>query len=319
MNSTIQTSTQSSGRTLSPATPLSAYLELQDSVLDHFGVNAESIFVMTAQPKMRVHMLRAGHGDPVIVFHGGDGEGWNWAPLIAELQGGYAIYSVDRPGFGLSDMFEYASVNLRQHASDFVVSLIDALGLEKANVVGGSMGGFFALCGALDHPDRVSNVALVGMPVGFFNVAPDSLIELCSLPGRAEEFMDSVGNLDGQRWQYREMFHVDPATVPDVYFRARVAGVNLPGVKQTWATMLRRLCGPDGFRPDAYLGDDLPNLSMPVLTIWGEHDMVPKEAGQAVASRIPKGQFACLPDAGHFPFLEAPAETARLIREFLNE
>lgn len=90
----------------------------------------------------------------------------NWAPLMAVLKDRLHMYAPDRPGFGLTDAFDYRNADLRTHASDFVVSVLDALGLESVTLIGGSMGGFFCLAAALDHPSRVRNLVLVGMAVG---------------------------------------------------------------------------------------------------------------------------------------------------------
>lgn len=300
-------------------TGVGRFIELQDRVLRRYGVKAESRHVRIARPAMRVHLLVAGRGRPAVILHGGDGEAVNWAPLLAELQSDTAAYAADRPGFGLSDPFDYRRVNVRRHAADFVRSLLDALDLERATVIGGSMGGFFGLCATLAHPARVDRLVLVGMPAGFSREAPDSLKDLVTIPGRALEFMNRASTLEGQHEQYRHMFQIDPSTIPDVYFRARVAGVNLPGVKETWATLLRRLCGPDGIHPQFYLGDELARIERPVLTIWGGRDMAPVALGRDATERIPHGRFVSLSDVGHFPFLEAPAETAKLIREFMAE
>lgn len=293
------------------------FIELQDELLRHYGATAMSRFVDLASPRMRVHLLDAGAGEPVVYLHGGDGEAVNWAPLVAELQGDVRLIGVDRPGFGLSDRIDYSSIDLRSHAGTFVASLLDALGIERATIVGGSMGGFFALCAALDHPDRVERLVLAGMAVGLARDASPELRQLCGAPGAAQAFMQRAASLEAQHDQYRFMFKIDPATVPDLYFRTRLAGLTLPGSQDTWALLLTRLADLDGFKPEVYLGDDLPGLRAPVLILWGDHDMAPVRVAEETAARIPDCTLVRLAGVGHFPFLEAPGATAAAIRAFM--
>lgn len=295
------------------------FIEHQDRLLRHYGVGATSRFIRLADPDMQVHILEAGQGPPVVVFHGGDGEAVNWAPLMAALQDKLHIFAVDRPGFGLTDPFDYHDVDMRKHVSSFIASLLNALGLERAILAGGSMGGYFALVGALSHPDRVSQLLLVGMPVGLLAEIPEGLARIAQSREAAEAFMESVDSIEGQRKQYREMFSVDIDSVPDLYFETRLAGLRLPGVKQTWATLLQRIGTPSGvMAPEFFLGDELEHVRQPTLVIWGERDMLGAAIGEASTRRLPAGQFRVIRGIGHFPFLEAPEECATAIRDFLR-
>ena len=295
------------------------FLAAQDNVLRHYGVSAASRYVSLAKPPMRAHVLEAGTGTPILILHGGDGEAMNWAPLIAELQHRVHVFAVDRPGFGLSDAFDYRGVALRPHASDFVTSVLDALGLQSATLVGGSMGGFFCLATALDHPERVNRLVLVGMVVGVSRAASLPLRILCGVPGAAKLLLKRTTTVEGQRSQYRHEFHIDPASVPDLYFRARAEGVARPGAAATFAQLLRRVGGLQGIRPEGYLGDELGKISCPSLFIWGDKDdLAPIADGRGVSARMPDSSFVTLEGIGHFPFLEAPVETYRLIVEFLG-
>lgn len=311
------TATQFSTRPSGDAAATERFIALQQDLLAFYGVRATSRFVQLADPRIRAHVLDAGQGEPVIVLHGGDGEAVNWAPLMAPLQEQVRIYAVDRPGFGLTDAFDYRAVDLRSHAASFVTSLLDALDLPSATLVGGSMGGFFALSAALAHPERVRRVALVGYAAGTTREI-GGLATICGTPGAAEAFMAGRDTMEAQRSQYREMFHIDPDTVPELYFETRIAGLRLPSERGSWATILPRLATLEGLRPEVYLGDDISRLQPPTLVIWGEHDMAPVEVGRAVANQMPRGQFVYLPGVGHFPFLEAPARCAEIISEFLS-
>jgi pimeloyl-ACP methyl ester carboxylesterase len=294
-----------------------AFAERQDELLRFYGVQARSRYLDIERPQMRVHLLEAGEGEPLVLIHGGDGEGALWAPLIAELQDDFHLFALDRPGCGLSDPFDYRDVDLREHAGDFVASVLDALGLESATLVACSMGGFFALATALDHGARVRRLALVGMPVGMSTSAPLPLRVIAGVPGLSRKFMRSRGSIKAQRAQYKQMFGMDPEAIPGPYLASRVAGVSIPATQDTWAVLLRRIAGLRGIRPGMYLGEELAEVAAPTLVLWGERDMAPVEEGRRESARIARAQFVAMTGLGHHPFLEAPEETARLIREFI--
>jgi pimeloyl-ACP methyl ester carboxylesterase len=298
---------------------VATFIDLEQRLLDFYGVRAESRHIRVAAPDLRIHVLDAGDGDPVVILHGGDGEGVDWAPLMARLQDDVRLIAVDRPGFGLSDPFDYRRVDLRAHAASFVGSLLDALGLETATLMGGSMGGFFSLVGALEHPERVHRVVLVGMPLGLARVAPWPLRIVATVPGLSRMFMKKAASgLDAQREQYRQMFGIDPDTIPELYLETRLAGVRLPGAAATWAVLLRRVAGLRGMLPEVVLTDDIRRITQPVLLLWGDRDMAPVAVGRQAAAQLPDARFEALGDVGHFPFLQVPDRCAALIREFLG-
>ena len=294
-----------------------AFAERQQELLRFYDVPARSRYVGIERPQMRVHLLEAGAGEPLVLIHGGDGEAAIWAPLMAELAGGFHLYALDRPGCGLSDPFDYRRTDIRAHAGDFVTSVLDALGLESATLVACSMGGFFALATALDHPARVRRLALVGMPVGMSNSAPLPLRIIAGVPGLSRRFMRTRASVKAQRAQYRQMFGIDPDTIPEPYLEARIAGVSIPATQETWAVLLRRVAGLRGIRPDMYLGEELAEIDVPTLVLWGEHDMAPTDEGRRESARIAGARFVAMSGVGHHPFLEAPVQTARLIGDLI--
>jgi pimeloyl-ACP methyl ester carboxylesterase len=294
------------------------FVDLQQRVLDYYQVNARSRFLDLVRPAMRVHVLEAGAGEPVVLIHGGDGEAVNWAPLMAPLQREVHVYAVDRPGFGLTDAFDCSTVDIRSHAAEFVGSLLDGLGLESATLIGGSMGGFFVLAAALAHPTRVRRIILSGVALGTTWDMGEMMKKICSSPESAREFMQGRDNMDVQKSQYRDMFQVDPGIVPDVYYESRIAGLRLPSEQGTWATLLVRVGDATGTRPEVYLLDELSQVEAPTLILWGDHDMAPPEVGQVVAEVMPNGRFLRMIGGGHFPHLEAPELMTKAIVEFMH-
>lgn len=300
------------------------FTELQGRFLDACEVKATSRFLDLRKPAMRAHLIEAGAGEPLLLLHGGDGEGVNWAPTMAHLQDHARVLAVDRPGFGLSDAFDYRGVNIREHAVDFVMSLLDALELDSATLVGSSMGGFFALAATLAHQERVNKLVLVGYGVGMVRALPMPLRVICGIPGLSRRFMKGRPTMEAQRQQYRQMFHVDPDTIPVLHFETRIAGVQLPSAQggstgiPTWAVLLPRVANLWGLRDEVYLGEELSTLRVPTLMMMGEHDMVTPDVARTAMARIPASRFELLSGVGHFPYLEAPERTSELIAAFVR-
>lgn len=181
------------------------------------------------------------------------------------------------------------------------------------------MGGFFALATALSYPERVKKLILVGMPVGFSKSLPLPLRIICGIPGMSRLFMNKRPTMEAQRKQYEQMFKVNTDGIPDLYFETRIAGLNLPVEKDTWAVLLPKIGGLWGLRPEVNLENELSSLQPPTLIIWGENDMLPISVGKAASERIPSARFVGMPGIGHFPFLENPQKCAELILDFMEE
>ena len=129
------------------------------------GVQVASRRVRLADPPVAVRVLEAGDGPPLVLVHGSGMSASTWAPLMPYL-GTRRLIAFDLPGFGLSDAFDYSGRPLRAHAVAQLTSLLDALGLERVPIVGTSLGGMWALCLALDAPDRVAAAGVARSPRG---------------------------------------------------------------------------------------------------------------------------------------------------------
>ena len=117
--------------------------------------------VRLGDPALSAHVLETGEGEPTVFIHGSGMSGATWAPLLAELPQRRAL-CVDLPGFGLSDPYDYRGRTLPAHAVAQMTSILDALELERAPIVGTSLGAMWALCLAAHAPERVTSVVGLG-------------------------------------------------------------------------------------------------------------------------------------------------------------
>ncbi len=303
------------------ATPRDEFAALQTEVLDWYGAEVTERYVTLERPALRTHVLEAGDGEPVVFVHGGGDEAMIWAPLLARMQDEFALYAPDRPGCGLSDRFTYGDVDLRRHASDFVCSFLDALGIDRANVVACSAGGYFTFAAALDRPDRFRKLVFAGYPLGIVDSAPLPLRLVGAVPGFGKIFklLQSRQDAETLREFYADEFNADLSTFPDSYFEAKHAALQLPGGIDSFTSFLEETMSLRGLSSAADLTEDTTELTVPSLVLWGERDLAPVDAGREAVARIPAATFEVVDGAGHFPFHDAPDWTADRIREFLQD
>ena len=240
-----------------------------------------------------VTVSEQGTGRAFLVLHGGAGPQsvTGFADLLATREPARVIVPT-HPGFGGTPRPE--GLDTMASLARVYTGLLDELGLTGVTVVGNSIGGWIAAEIALAGSPRVSGVVLVDA-AGL--VVPDS-----PSPDFFSLSMDQVAELSYYR---PDAFRVDLDNLPD-QAKALMAGNR---------AALAEYGGPA--MADPGLADRLPDITVPVLVIWGEADrMIPVEHGRAYAKAIPGAQFVLIPEAGHLPQLETPDRLLAAVREF---
>ncbi len=297
------------------------FLRAQDLLLAGNGNSVKSRFVQISKPGLRVQVLEGGQGEPVLLLHGGDGMAAQWEPLLSRLTSRFHIYAPDRPGCGLTDMLNYRGVPLREHAVDFVLSTMDALGLKTANLVGNSMGGYFALVFALAYPDRVQRLVTVGEPAGSSATIPPAnrLLAMRGLNGLMYATVMKPG-VAATYEGFRRILVAHPERLSPAYLDCCTAASEIPGATESWLTLLEDCHMTSGRSTLTYsLRPELPKLSMPTLLIWGDKDSFgPPSLAKEMAQSMPHGHAVIVPDAGHLAWLDQPESVTALVTNFLR-
>jgi 2-hydroxy-6-oxonona-2,4-dienedioate hydrolase len=286
------------------------------------GVQVASRRVRLADPPVAVRVLEAGDGPPLVLVHGSGMSASTWAPLIPYL-GARRLIAFDLPGFGLSDAFDYSGRPLRAHAVAQLTSLLDALDLERVPIVGTSLGGMWALCLAVDAPDRVSALASLGVPaVALPGMHGDPAFTALSTPF-LRQLVARIGSPNvatTRRAMARGVIGPRGAErAPDGFFEVVHEGMRQPGFRTAmlshmWLAM--RFGRP---RPENFLSEiELRQLRVPVLMIWGNEDPYGgPEIGQRACSLLPDAHLVVMPGR-HAPFLDDPERCGALIDELLR-
>jgi 3-oxoadipate enol-lactonase len=247
----------------------------------------------------------AGEGPAVVLLHGLTLDLRMWDDQFASLAAHHCVVRYDLRGFGRSDPPHGGEPY--SHADD-LRALLDVLGIERAAVVGLSLGGMLAVEFALTYPGAIRALVLADAAVSGFTFGPpmsDVLGELYRA-ARAES-----GAVAREGWLGSALFGYSQ-TLPDVAARLRtmVAEYSL------WHMLHRDPRLP--FEPPAI--DRLAEISAPTLVIVGEHDLPDFHSIAGIlSSNIPGARLAVLPNAGHMSNMDNPSAFNDLTQAFLAE
>ncbi|MGH8925549.1 MAG: alpha/beta fold hydrolase, partial [Acidimicrobiia bacterium] len=137
------------------------YRSAEKRLWNQWGLEPEERYIDLQSPSVRLRVVEVGSGPPVLFIPGTGGTGPYWAPLVRMMSGNRCLM-LDRPGWGLSGPIDYSKYQYRSVVVDLVSGVLDSLGLERAHLVGASIGNLWALRFAEHRPDRVEKIVLIG-------------------------------------------------------------------------------------------------------------------------------------------------------------
>ncbi len=249
----------------------------------------------------KIHYLEAGSGPVVILLHGLGGSVANWAPTIAPLAQKYRVIVPDQIGFGKSDkpMLNYRVATL----VDFLDGFYKQVGVEKATLVGNSLGGFTAAAFAIAHPEKVDKLVLVD--AAGFAVSGD--LDPKVLNGLNPSTRQQVKDLISLVFYNNAQFSSDMAI--DAFLASRVTAGDQYTVQRFIDSIAH---GED------VLDGKLGAIKNPTLIIWGREDGLTQLAmGQRFNKEIAGSHLLIIEKCGHVPQLEKAAEFNAGLMKFL--
>lgn len=279
--------------------------------------DADSIFMEING--LNLHLKRRGSGAPVfILLHGFGASTFSWREVMDPLSTYGQVIAYDRPAFGLTERpLNWEGVNPYSQESniDLLLGLMDAMGVEKAILVGNSAGGTLATAFSLAHPDRVQ--ALIQVNAAIYQTRPESplLGWLLSTPQ-----VDHIGPLIARRLAgaqgdaFIRSAWYDPSELDDN--PEILVGYRKPLMAENWDRALwehTKATQPPG------LAERLGEIQVPTLVIGGAYDqIVPVENSLKLSEDIPGSELMVIDRCGHLPQEECPAEFMDAINTFYN-
>jgi pimeloyl-ACP methyl ester carboxylesterase len=249
----------------------------------------------------KIHYVEAGSGPTVILLHGLGGSTQSWQFNVAALAEKYHVVVPDQIGFGKSDK-PLVNYRIRTYV-DFLDQFCKQLGIERASLVGNSMGGWIATAFTAAFPDRVDKLVLVDAA----GHAPPKDLDTRSFYGLNPTTREGMKVLVAKVF-YNKLFLTDAAI--DQAITARLAAGDGYTINSITESIIR---GED------FLDDAVKTVKRPTLIIWGRQDgLVPVSEGEQFNKDIAGSKFVVFDQCGHMPQIEKPAEFNAAILKFLG-
>jgi pimeloyl-ACP methyl ester carboxylesterase len=257
--------------------------------------------------------VEMGSGPPIVLIHGLSGAWQSWLEQILPFAESHRVVAVDLPGFGASPMPPW-DISIPAYGR-FMRDFCERLGIERASVIGNSMGGFIATEIAITDPERVDELVLVsaaGITYAKARREPAAVIGRLGVAAAplALKFQMSGIRRPGLRHRaFRGVFH-DPNSLRRELLWENIvpALTSSPG----YLDALTTLFGYD-------IRHRLEEIERPTLIVWGRNDrVVPVPAALAYKKRIDHAELVIFDRCGHVPQLERPVRFNRVGEDFLS-
>jgi pimeloyl-ACP methyl ester carboxylesterase len=266
--------------------------------------------------ELPIRYLSAGEGPPLVLLHGAGDNALDWWWVLPELARNHRVYAPDLPGSpdSVIPTADYSPAYFER----FVARFLDALSIERAALVGNSLGGLTALRLALAEPARVK--ALILVDSAGLGRAVNPTFTAVNVPGLGEAaipfWRTSIG-AHQRAWGRTALLFARPGNVPREWLAEQRRLALSPGYLEAHLSVLRNQVDPGGQRE--VLVDQLPLLKMATLLVWGARDRVfsASQARDALA-RLQEGSLALIPDCGHMPHVERPDRFVAALEGFLG-
>jgi 2-hydroxy-6-oxonona-2,4-dienedioate hydrolase/2-hydroxy-6-oxo-6-(2'-carboxyphenyl)-hexa-2,4-dienoate hydrolase len=267
----------------------------------------------------RTRSLEAGRtGEHVIMIGGLTGHAEVFVRNVVPLaERGLQVHAIDAIGHGFTDK----PLDVTYHAplfTEHLLAFMDALGIERAHIVGQSLGGWIALHTARHHPDRIGRIVFA-TGAGILLDDDASRRESADVHARVRDVTKkAVDTPTPESVRTRlEWLMADPGSVTDELVEARYRIYTLPDSRLAMPKMVAEQPG-EGNRVHLLTEADLVTIPHEVLVLWSDQNPTTRaEVGRRASELLPNGSFELITDAGHWPMFEQPEQFNKLVGEFL--
>lgn len=256
-----------------------------------------------------VHIEQAGSGEPVVLIHGFGASTYSWRKVMPALAASHRVVAIDLNGFGYTQRPKSRASYTREAQAKLVLGTLDALGIDRAHIVGHSYGGGLTLYLASRHPERFRTMVLVDSSAPTY--ANDRRSRFAALRPLDVLFVRSVVLRPGMVRKGLLRSYYDDSLVTPELVQAYLDRLAVEGVGGAFY----------GLTAPAPAGEpvELEKIAVPSLVIWGAHDLlISPETGRRAAARLPHAEFVLFDKSGHLPMEEEPEAFLSTILPFLE-
>ena len=262
---------------------------------------------------IKLYFEETGSGDPLIFVHEFAGDYRSWEPQMRYFGKRYRCISYNARGYPPSDVPDDVAMYSQQHACEDILAVLEHLDIDKAHVVGLSMGGFATVHFGLNYPERVLSLVVAGCGYGAEKDKQDQF------KAEVEAAASLIDSADGQ--QFADVYALGPTRVqfqnknPRGWqeFHAMLAEHSLKGSALT-------MRGVQKNRPSLFdLEDQLQTLTVPTLVLTGDEDWPCLVPGIFLKRVIPAAALQIIPNSGHTINIEEPDAFNTAVADFIAQ
>jgi pimeloyl-ACP methyl ester carboxylesterase len=282
--------------TLDPDDPkVKAARQAETNLFDYYGLKAKDRYIPIPGQGLKMRISEMGSGKPVLLVPGNTGDVFPLAPLLAELKDRRVI-ALNRPGGGLSEGMDHTQVNIRSFAVETIAATLDAFDLDTVDIVAHSMGAHWSLWMAMDRPERVRSLTLLGNPGNVMGGRPPLLLRVML------------------KWPFNKLLYkiLTGLRRPGEMGEANYCFRRLPHFFLSLTTLLKNAA-------PVIDAAQLGGVKQRTQLVWGEKDSFGSVGlGRRIAAAMPHCTLHVIEGGSHLPWLEKPAECGLLVRRFLD-
>lgn len=265
----------------------------------------------------RVTYHDAGEGTPFVMLHGGGAgaSGWsNFADNLPSFTRDFRVLLVNQPGFGGSGYPEHFSEHYLSFAARMVIGVLDQLGIQKTHILGNSLGAAVTVRTALDFPDRIDRIVLMGtgsnVSMGLFAPRPaEGILKL--------QAFNAAPTLEGMEAFLRALVYNQDLITPELV-KARFEAATGPSAEEGNKAMFAGMHDPQYLR-DGELWRICDGVQHDTLITWGREDRVQPLDGAFLANKLmANSRLYIMPKCGHWAQVDAKDEFERVAISFLR-
>jgi pimeloyl-ACP methyl ester carboxylesterase len=265
----------------------------------------------TADDGVRLHYEEAGEGTPILFIHEFAGDHRSWEPQVRYFSRRYRCITYAARGYAPSDVPDSLDAYTQAQAVADAVAVLDHAGIERAHIVGLSMGGFCTLHLGLRHPERALSLVVAGCGYGAQPERQEAFRSESAVV--AESFREQGAAEVAKRYSLgpaRVQFqNKDPRGWQE--FARQLGEHDSTGAELT-------MLGVQARRPSLYeMTGELEQMTTPLLLITGDEDEGCLEPDLMLKRTIPSAALLVLPRTGHTCNLEDPAAFNRAVADFI--
>jgi pimeloyl-ACP methyl ester carboxylesterase len=267
---------------------------------------------------VQLYYEEAGSGTPIVFVHEFAGDHRSWEPQLRHFSRTHRCIAYSARGYLPSDVPEGAERYVQERQRDDIAAVLDGLHIQRAHIVGCSMGAFAALHFGMHHAADAANaralsLTLIGVGSGAHPAVYRSFQRECVERAQAirRQGMAHLAATYGHGASRVQYLNKDPRGFAE--FEAQLAAHSAAGSAFTME-------GYQGRRPCLYdLTDRLAAIAVPTLVVSGDEDELCLEPSLLIKRTVPKAGLAIVPRTGHAVNLEEPALFNRLLDDFLHQ